>query len=406
MRKATVITTGSEIVEGLIINSNAQHICRRLTETGVSVARSISVGDDLESIEKAICEAFEDSTVIVVSGGLGPTKDDLTREAVARSLNRKLLFDPALENRIKEKISKFHKAPANTRKQAMVIENAELIENPVGTAPGQLIRDGDVILILLPGPPQEMKPMLESVLSKLSDKRNCSINMLFFGIPEASLDELVQKLPTPKWLKVATQATHTDGVKLRLYAPSEYSAELKKFSEQVIAKINEHFVGFDNATLEEVVVRGLEASGLTVSSAESCTGGLLAAKIVSVPGASKVFKGAVVAYDNSVKTNILKVREQIIEQHGAVSEECVFEMAKKVKNMINSDLSVAISGIAGPSGGSEAKPVGLAFICLWDGKKSYIKRIFYPQERNMFRSRVVSTAMDMLRRYIFKLPVI
>ena len=132
----------------------------------------------------------------------------------------------------------------------------------------------------------------------------------------------------------------------------------------------------------------------------------MAAKIVSVPGASKVFKGAVVAYDNSVKTNILKVREQTIEQHGAVSEECVFEMAKKVKNMINSDLSVAISGIAGPSGGSEAKPVGLAFICLWDGKKSYIKRIFYPQERNMFRSRVVSTAMDMLRRYIFKLPVI
>jgi len=178
MRKATVITTGSEIVEGLIINSNAQHICRRLTETGVSVARSISVGDDLESIEKAICEAFEDSTVIVVSGGLGPTKDDLTREAVARSLNRKLLFDPALENRIKEKISKFHKAPANIRKQAMVIENAELIENPVGTAPGQFIRDGDVILILLPGPPQEMEPMLESVLSKLSDKRNCSINML------------------------------------------------------------------------------------------------------------------------------------------------------------------------------------------------------------------------------------
>ncbi|RKX42801.1 MAG: competence/damage-inducible protein A [Thermotogae bacterium] len=406
MRKATVITTGSEIVEGLIINSNAQHICRRLTDMGVSVARSISVGDDLESIEKAICEAFEDSTVIIVSGGLGPTKDDLTREAVARSLNRKLLFDPALENRIKEKISKFHKTPASTRKQAMVIENAELIENPVGTAPGQLIRDGDVILILLPGPPQEMKPMLESVLSKLSDKRDCSINMLFFGISEASLDELVQKLPTPKWLKVATQATHTEGVKLRLHSPSEYSAELKKFSEQIITKISEHFVGFDNATLEEAVVRGLEASRLTVSSAESCTGGLLAAKIVSVPGASKVFKGAVVAYDNSVKTNILKVREQTIEQHGAVSEECVFEMAKKVRNMINSDLSVAISGIAGPSGGSESKPVGLAFICLWDGKKSYIKRMFYPQERNMFRSRVASTAMDMLRRYIFKLPVI
>jgi len=406
MRKATVITTGSEIVEGLIINSNAQHICQRLTEVGVSVIRSVSVGDNLESIEKVIREAFEDSTVIVVSGGLGPTEDDLTREAVARSLNRKLLFDSTLESRIKEKISKFHKTSANIRKQAMVIENAELIENPVGTAPGQLIRDGDVILILLPGPPQEMKPMLERVLSELSTKSNCSISMLFFGIPEANLDELVQELPKPKWLKVATQATHTDGVRLRIHAPSKYSVELRNFSEQVISKIREHFVGFDNATLEEVVVRGLEASGLTVSVAESCTGGLLASKIVSVPGASKVFKGAVVAYDNSVKTNILKVREQTIEQHGAVSEECVFEMAKTVRNIINSDLSVAISGIAGPSGGSELKPVGLAFICLWNGKESYIRRMFYPQERNMFRSRVVSAAMDMLRRYIFRLPVI
>lgn len=295
-----------------------------------------------------------------------------------------------LKKAIEKRISKYHRyVPSNIAKQAMVIENAKILENHVGSAPGQLVFHKGKILVLLPGPPQELEPMLNNALNEIKPQPDLStLSMLFFSIPEAELDEIITSIVHDTSVKIATQASYFDGVRVRLSAPKAKAEELTKLSKKIIELTGEKFIGYGNITLEEAVIKLLKKKHQTLSIAESCTGGMISSRLVNIPGASEVFLGAIVAYNNSVKRNILNVSNKILEKYGAVSQQCVAEMAEGVRKIMKSDLALAVSGIAGPTGGSEKKPVGTVYFCIAGESIKDIQRLFYPQQRNVFRSRV------------------
>lgn len=401
MKTACVLTIGSEIVEGIILNTNAQYICQKLVENGYKVNRVISVDDDEDVIREEVQRSLQACDLLVVSGGLGPTEDDKTREAVAKALSRRLIMDEQIKEKIYERVSRYYSSPPkNLEKQALVVENAQIVPNPVGTAPGQLIEHEGKKILLLPGPPQEMRPMLDSVIEKVKAEKDFkTIKMLFFGIPESLLDQFIADSGVKGCVKIATQASFSEGVWVRLTASLDCFDEAQILAQRLVERYHVNFIGYGDTSVEKALFEELRRKKLTFSVAESCTGGLVCSKIVSIPGASEVFVGGIVAYDNSVKVKLLNVRRETLESFGAVSEQCVVEMAQGVKELTGSDLAVSVSGIAGPTGGSPEKPVGTVYFCVTDGKKHKVERLFYPQERNIFRTRVATHALYLLLTY-------
>jgi len=402
LKTAAVLTIGSEVVEGVILNTNAQYICQKLTENGYKPVKVASVDDDEGSIREEVQRLLECCDLLVLCGGLGPTEDDRTREAVAKALSKRLILDEEIKKKIHDKVSRYYTSlPRNLDKQALVIEGAQIIANPVGTAPGQLIDFHGKKIVLLPGPPQEMKPMFDSVLEKLRTEQNFkTIKMLFFAVPESVLDQFITDTSVKSCVRIATQASFSEGVWVRLTAPLDCFVEAQNLAQRIVEKFQRNFIGYGDTSVEKALFEELRKKNLTFSVAESCTGGLVSAKIVSIPGASSVFVGGVVAYDNNVKVKILKVREETLKSFGAVSEQCVVEMARGIKELTGSDLAISISGIAGPTGGSEEKPVGTAYFCVTDGKTDSVEKIFYPQERNIFRSRIATHALYLLLAHV------
>ncbi|MEN3007807.1 competence/damage-inducible protein A [Pseudothermotoga sp.] len=393
-----MITVGSEIVEGIILNTNAQYICQRLVENGFMVKEIACVDDDEELIKNEVQRLLKNYDLLVMSGGLGPTEDDKTREAVAKALSRKLILDEQIKRSIFERVSRYYSnLPSNLEKQALVIEGAQIVPNPVGTAPGQMIDVEGKKIILLPGPPQELKPMFENVISSLKIEQDfTTIKMLFFGVPEAVLDQFMSDTKVKECVKIATQASFGEGVWIRLTAPLNCFQEAKDLSDKLIDKFKRNFIGYGDTSVEKALFDELKIRNLTFSVAESCTGGLISSKIVSIPGASKIFLGGVVAYDNLVKVKVLGVREETLKEFGAVSEQCVVEMAYGIKRLTRSDFAIAVSGIAGPTGATSDKPVGTVYFCVTDGRRETIEKLFYPQERNIFRTRVATHALYLL----------
>ncbi len=402
MKVASIITVGSEIVEGIIVNTNAKFLSERLTEIGVKVKKIIAVDDNLDDIVEAINQVVNISDIVVLSGGLGPTEDDKTREAVATALGRRLVLDEALKDSIRKRLSKYHKyVAANNDRQAMIIDGAKVIANEVGSAPGQMINHDGKVIILLPGPPQELVPMFEKVLNQLKfDQEFTTLSLLFFGIPEAVLDEKIVNFSPDPSIKIATQASYGDGIRVRFTCPRQDRRKIEELATKLVSETKEHFIGFGGMTLEQAVVKTLRENKKTLSVAESCTGGMISSRIINVPGASEVFLGGVVAYDNSVKKNLLKVSDDILERYGAVSEQCVLQMAQGVKRLTNSDIALSVSGIAGPSGGSDEKPVGTVFLCIVGDDHEEIVRLFYPQERNVFRMRVSGYGLYLIWKHL------
>lgn len=398
MKTAAVLTIGSEIVEGIILNTNAQYVCQKLTENGYKPIKVVSVDDDECSIKEEVQRLLKSCDLLILCGGLGPTEDDKTREAVAKALSKRLILDEQIKKRIYDRVSRYYSSlPRNLERQAFVIEDAQIIPNPVGTAPGQLIDFEGKKIVLLPGPPQEMRPMFDSVLEKLKIEQDVkTIKMLFFAVPESVLDQFITDASVKSCVKIATQASFSEGVWVRLTAPLDCFAEAQNLAQTLVEKFQRNFVGFGDTSVEKTLFEELKKRNLTFSVAESCTGGLVSAKIVSVPGASRVFVGGVVAYDNGVKMRMLNVREETLKRFGAVSEQCVVEMARGIKELTHSDLAVSVSGIAGPTGGTQEKPVGTAYLCVTDGKTDSVEKIFYPQERNIFRSRIATHALYLL----------
>jgi len=402
MKKAAIITIGSELLEGLILNKNAQFLCQELKNLGYIVVKVSTVGDDLISISEEVKTLLLKVDLLILTGGLGPTQDDLTRDAVAKVLNRSLKLNEELLSKIKEKIKKYHsEIPQNIERQALVIDGAEVLDNPVGSAPGQLLTVDGKIVILLPGPPRELIPMFNALKDRLrTPDALYQVVLKYYSIPEAVLEDLLKDiLYSQNIVEVATMADHVEGVRLRLTTHMKNKEYLDEMVKKILDKTGEHLYGVNDEKMEEVVVRLLKDRKKTLAVAESCTGGMLSSLVVNVPGASEVFAGGVVAYSNDLKKHILGVREDTLRKHGAVSKECVQEMTEGLKKLTGADICVSISGIAGPSGGTPEKPVGTVFIDIFE-HEHITMRYNFTGDRNTIRTRSAMMALENLRKYL------
>lgn len=410
MLTASILTIGDEILIGQIVDSNKSYISGLLNLIGVKVISHQSTGDDEFTIESSIVKLLKESDIIIVTGGLGPTKDDITKKVLGKiSGSNDFKLDKKQLEIIKAICLKRGIELSSLNKdQALVPEKCTVLENTQGTAPGMMFEINGRLLFSLPGVPYEMQYLMKEVLNKISSLRQTetifhkTINT--FGIPESELATKISAWEDslPFNYKLAYLPNPARGVKLRL---SVYQGvdnctpdKVKQLFTQLYSIIGDSIYGEEEETLESVVFQSLTKRGETLSIAESCTGGEISSIFTTLPGVSSVFKGGVVAYDNKAKINILGVSKSIIEESGAVSEECVVAMAEGAKRLFGTDWAIATSGIAGPSGGSEEKPVGTLWVAiLGPGITTTNKAIFSgDRERNIIR--FSSASINLLRK--------
>ncbi len=385
-----ILSIGTELLLGNIVNTNSQWISEQLSQLGLNHFRQTTVGDNCDRIIKVIKEISKRSNLLITTGGLGPTPDDLTTEAIAKSFNEPLFERPQLWDEIKQKLSnsKLKDNSSSLRKQCYFPKNAQIINNPRGTAPGMIWEPIKGFTILtFPGVPSEMKAMweetaLEFIKNNFSDGYSFFSNTLkFSGIGESSVAEKINDLLNLKNPTVAPYANLGE-VKLRITARAKNDLEAKKLvypiKEKLKKKFSKFIFGEDNDTLSSVLIKELARRNETIVFAESCTGGLLSSSITSVSGSSQVFQGSIVSYSNELKNSLLDISEDNLAKYGAVSEEVCEAMAINVKDKLGADWAVAISGIAGPKGGSQDKPVGLVYISISgpNNQITNIKKIF------------------------------
>ncbi len=414
-----LLTVGTELVLGLTVDTNAADLARALAAAGVRVLRRTSVADDPAAIRDAVRAARERAALLVVSGGLGPTKDDLTKKAVAEALGRPLRHDPAILAHLEGLYRRrgITKMPEANRTQADVPEGATVLPNRWGTAPGLWLEDGDgKVVVLLPGVPAELRGLLEDeVLPRLRTRLEAAAGggtevvrsrvLRTTGIAESALADLIGD-PARLLPRAVTLAflPSTDGTDLRLTAwrlpAAEADAALEAAAEALRPKVGAHLYGEGDADLAAVVLDVVEQKGGCLAVAESCTGGLVGARLTAVPGSSRVFRGGVVAYANDVKLHLLGVGADALAAHGAVSEAVAREMAVGVGRALEADAALAVTGIAGPSGGTADKPVGTVWIAaLWRGELRAFTHVL-PGRRDAVRRRAAQWALDHLRRLV------
>jgi len=402
-KEVEILSIGTELLLGNIVNTNAQWISEQLSQLGLNHFRQSTVGDNCDRIIKVVQEIAKRSDLLITTGGLGPTPDDLTTEAIAKSFNVSLFERPFLWDEIKQKLSNsnLQDNSSSLRKQCFFPENAQIINNPRGTAPGMIWEPIKGFTILtFPGVPSEMKTMweetaLELIKNKFSDRYSFFSNTLkFSGIGESSVAEKINDLLNLKNPTVAPYANLGE-VKLRITARAKNDLEAKNIIKPVKAKLKKEFSKFifgeNNDTLPSVVVKELAKRNETIVFAESCTGGLLSSSITSISGSSQVFQGSIVSYSNEVKNSLLNISEENLTKYGAVSQEVCEAMAINVKNKLGADWAIAISGIAGPSGGSQDKPVGLVYISI-SGPHNHITNIkkIFSSNRNRIEIQTLS----------------
>lgn len=416
-----LLTVGNELLLGFVVDTNAAEMSQLLAAAGVRVRRRGTVGDTPDDVRQAVRAALDRSGTVIVTGGLGPTKDDLTKHAVAEVFGRKLVRDQALVAQLEAwfKARGFAAMPADNLVQADVIDGATILPNTRGTAPGLWIEDGHGRrAILLPGVPKEMRSLMaDEVIPRLARTEETggqavrkvitSLTVRTAGIGESSLHEKVGNLDgaLPAAVTLAWLPTLA-GTDLRLTAwhlpEAEAAAALDTAAATLEQRVGRHAYGRDGADLAAVVLGLLEQKGAKLATAESCTGGLLGARLTAVPGSSKVFVGGVVAYDNDVKLGLLGVSADTLAQHGAVSEAVARELAAGAARALGAQAAVGITGIAGPDGGSEDKPVGTVWIAAqWQGDARAFRYVF-PGDREDVRHRAAQYALDALRRVVLE----
>ena len=411
--KAEIITIGDEILIGQIIDTNSAWIAEEFNLNGIEICRITTVRDHHDHILEALRNAEQKMDLVILTGGLGPTKDDITKDTLCEYFNSKLVFHEPTFEHIKNRFSK-RNIDLNklNRDQALVPESCTVLHNKAGTAPGMWFEKDNVIFVSVPGVPFEMKYLVEhEILPRLHQNgKKIAIyhkTILTQGIPESMLAEKIELWETaiPDNIKLA-YLPNPMSVRLRLSATGTNEILLQQQVETEIEKLQqiipESIYGFDTETMAEVIGKLLKESGKTLAVAESCTGGYISHLITSVPGSSVCYKGSVTAYSNQVKQNILGVKETSIIKYGAVSEEVAKEMALGVKKTLDSDFAVATTGIAGPEGGTREKPVGTIWIAVAGERKVFATKFVFGnnRERNIIRSS--QTALQILRRAILK----
>jgi nicotinamide-nucleotide amidase len=407
MIKGAIVSIGNELLNGHTTDTNSSYICGRLLSIGIPVVGVYTVGDDIKQIVRALKRAAEDADVVIVTGGLGPTDDDITRQAFAELLGVKLQVKPALLKDIRKFfVDRGLSMPEKNTIQACVPVGASAIENPFGTAPGIFAKMKRKQFFAMPGVPVEMKEMLEkSVLPCLKQKGGTGFTIVkkirCFGAGESALAEKLGNL-LERGRNPLINITVSSGV-ITLHVVA--SAKTKKQAEQMTQKtvnrlrflLGSLIFGVDDQMLPEVVGHWLMQHRKTITVAESCTGGLLTKLITDVPGASEYFTHGWITYSNKAKTELLGVPKKLIEKYGAVSEQVASAMAIAARQKAKSDFAVAITGIAGPAGGSKQKPVGLVYISVCDGDNCQTKKCLFSYTRDLIRTRAALTALNMLR---------
>lgn len=413
--RAEIMAVGSELLTPHFQDTNSLYLTQRLNELGMGISFKTIVGDDWDDLTLCIKEALSRANFLIAIGGLGPTRDDITREAFAQVLHRKLLFKEEILQKIEERFNcRGFKMPAVNKKQAYVIEGAEVLENRNGTAPGLWLEERSKIIILLPGPPQELKPMFERsvwpLLQKLRTEYTARSVLKSTGLTESKIESLISKLyPKVPSLKLTTLA-YPGQIEIHISARSkknqdEAEKNLNKLKKTILQKLQDYVFSTSGEELEDVVGKLLRINKKNLAVAESCTGGFLAHRLTNVPGSSDYFIQGVVAYSNKTKTNLLDVPPDLIKKHGAVSLEVAQVMAIGVRRKAHSNLGVAITGIAGPTGGTQEKPVGLVYVALaWEEGSEVSKNLFLGK-REAIKFQSSQKALDMARRHLLKIKI-
>jgi nicotinamide-nucleotide amidase len=406
---ADIITIGDEILYGQIIDTNSQWISAELDKIGIKVLRKTSVGDNREEILKILQESEQRSHLILMTGGLGPTSDDITKQTLAEYFKSKL----ALNKEALEDVSNYFKSKGKdlsdlNRQQAFLPEVCECIPNKSGTAPGMWFDKNGKIFISMPGVPFEMKAMMQQeVLPRIGRKFKTPVifhkMVKIVGIGESYLSEKITdwEKNLPSNIRLAYLPLIGE-LKLRLTATGADKEQVKQQVEEQVLMLRkiipEYIFGFDDDLLEKVVGSMFEKRKMSISSAESCTGGYLAYLLTTIPGSSAYYWGSVIAYQNQIKTDILGVRQETIDQYGAVSEQTVKEMAEGVRKKFGTDIGVSSSGIAGPSGGTEEKPVGTVWIGYSDKNQSFAKKLMLGNDRDINVKLTCIAVFNMIRQ--------
>ena len=408
-----VLTIGTELLLGLTVDTNAAELGRALAAAGAEITRRTTVADRPEAIRAGVAEALDRTGFVITTGGLGPTRDDMTKTVVADLFDKQLVLDERLLAGLEARFKKLGRPmPALNRTQAEVPDGATVLPNPRGTAPGLWVEDArGRVVVLLPGVPREMRGLLvEEVLPRLVARQGTERRVVLSrtlrttGIAESALAERVGPIEPEIAPLTLAYLPSVDGVDLRVtawgLAPRDAEARLAAVVERLRAAVGEHGYGEDGADLAAVVLDALRQGRHRLGVAESCTGGMVAERVTNIPGASATFIGGVVAYADVVKTAALKVPIETLEAHGAVSEETVRAMAEGAQRLFSADCTIAVTGVAGPGGGTPEKPVGTVWFAARVHTAARAVRRVFPGDRDEIRRRAAQAALDLLRRQL------
>ncbi len=405
--RAEIIAVGSELLTQARLETNSVFITKRLHESGLKVMRKFVVEDREEEIRGALRSAMEGSEVVILTGGLGPTHDDITREVVSKVLGRELAPDPKILEGLKSRYQRVGlEMTDNNLRQTMVPEGGDWMENPNGTAPGLFLREGKTLLFLLPGPPREMKPMMDQVMDLIRRYKQLEPpeyrQLKVASETESGVDSAIGSIYT-SYPSIETTILSSPGmIELTFYWMGEADKQraedqLGELVARVGEKLGESVFTDREENLEQVVGRMLSEKGKTVATAESCTGGLLGKMLTDVPGSSDYYRGGVICYSNDLKANLVGVNETTLERFGAVSEPVAAQMAAGIRESAGADVGLSVTGIAGPGGETADKPVGLVFVGL-SSDQVHVKKMQLGGSREAIRLRASRFALDWLRR--------
>ncbi len=405
---AEIIAVGSELLTPYRLDTNSLYLTEKLNALGIEVRFKTVVGDDRERLARVLRAALDRSNLIILTGGLGPTEDDVNREVVAEALARPLREVAEVRQGLEERFARLGRAMSpNNARQALVPEGAEWLENKKGTAPGLWIEEGGVRILLLPGPPHEMEAMFESAclprLARLSTgERLLSRVYKVVGLPESEVDQRIAPIYTA-YTSVTTTILAVAGaieIHLRARAAHEDEAEalLTELGDKIELALGDHVFSTRGESLEQIVAMYLNMKQKSVAVAESCTGGLLSERLTRVPGSSGYFLGGVVCYSNDLKTKLAGVPPALLETHGAVSKPVAQALAEGIRNRSGANIGIGITGVAGPSGGTPEKPVGLVYISLADERGTQVREFRFPGDRERIRHWATQAALELIRR--------
>lgn len=408
--KSEIISVGSELLLGNTVNTNASFLSRKLAELGIDVFYHTVVGDNVYRLKTITKIALDRSDLIIYTGGLGPTEDDLTKEVVSETLGVDLELDNVHLAKIKKYFEKRNmKMTDNNIKQAYIIKDSKVLNNDIGTAPGVFFNWKDKKIILLPGPPTEMKTMFNNYTAPLlkQDSIIKSKTIRTMGIGESSLEELIKDLVIEQSNPTIATYAKQGQVEIQVTGKGKNEKEIDLIIDPLVKEIDkrlgEYIYSYNNESIEEVFFKQLKKNHMTVAFCESCTGGLVSSRFTAIPGASQVFERGIVTYSNNSKIEELNVKESTLKTYGAVSEETAKEMAIGLLNKTNVDMALSITGIAGPTGGTKDKPVGLVYIGLASKDKSYVIKNIFTGSRQDIQNKAANKVFVEGRKYLLEI---